>query len=161
MLDFLKGRQLAVRIMLLASALLLTAIGIITIYSVGYPEQSESSKELADLWQKQLFFAAVGLGTIVLVNLVSYRRLGEAGYWIFAAVLVMLVVLLIDKFVNLPFVPVINGARRWIRIPIGLGSLNIQPSEVCKPAYVLALAWYLRYKSNYRNFRSLIGPFYF
>lgn len=145
--------------MLLSATLLLTAIGIITIYSVGYPEQGESSKELAGYWQKQLFFAAVGLGAIVLVNFVSYRRLGELGYWIYAAVLLMLIVLLFDKFVNLPFVPVINGARRWIRVPIGFGSLNIQPSEVCKPAYVVALAWYLRYRSNYRNFKSLIGPF--
>ncbi len=150
---------MAVRIMLLAATLLLTAIGIITIYSVGYPEQGEPSKELADYWQKQLFFAVVGLGAIVLVNFVSYRRLGELGYWIYAAVLLMLIVLLFDKFVNLPFVPVINGARRWIRVPIGFGSLNIQPSEVCKPAYVVALAWYLRYRSNYRNFTSLIGPF--
>ncbi|MHC4542563.1 MAG: FtsW/RodA/SpoVE family cell cycle protein, partial [Planctomycetota bacterium] len=33
------------------------------------------------------------------------------------------------------------------------------PSEFCKLAYVLALAWYLRYRSNYRNFKALVGPF--
>jgi cell division protein FtsW (lipid II flippase) len=67
--------------------------------------------------------------------------------------------LLIDKFIELPFVPIVNGSRRWIRIPLGIGSLNIQPSEICKPAYVLALAWFLRYRSNYRSFKSLISPF--
>jgi rod shape determining protein RodA len=30
---------------------------------------------------------------------------------------------------------------------------------LCKIAYILALAWYLRYRSNYRNFRALVGPF--
>ena len=49
-----------------------------------------------------------------------------------------------------------NGAHCWI---VGIGSLAIQPSELCKLAYMLALAWYLRYRSNYRSFRALIGPF--
>ena len=35
----------------------------------------------------------------------------------------------------------------------------IQPSEFCKVAYILALAWYLRFRSNYRKFLGLIGPF--
>lgn len=159
MLDLLKGRQFAVRIMLLAATFLLTAIGILTIYAVAHPYNTESSPELTNLWKKQLFFAIVGLGSVVLINLISYRRLGQAGYWLYAAVLVILAVLLIDKFIDLPFVPVINGSRRWIRVPLGFGSLNIQPSEVCKPAYVIALAWFLRYRSNYRNFKALIGPF--
>jgi len=63
---------------------------------------------------------------------------------------------LVDKFVDLPFVPVKHGVRRWIQI----GPLpQFQPSELCKIAYVLALAWYLRYYSNYRKFTGLIGPF--
>ena len=51
----------------------------------------------------------------------------------------------------------INGAHCWIKV--GIGSLTIQPSELFKLAYILALAWYLRYRSNYRRFRALIGPF--
>ena len=171
MLDLLKGRLVAVRIVMLAATLTLTIVGIVTIYAVGHPGRSpvvsgeagsgaaDGPAELANLWKKQLAFAAVGLAAIVVVNLVSYRRLGEAGYWIYAAVLIMLAALLLDKFVDLPFVSVINGARRWLRAPIGAGALNIQPSEICKPAYLLALAWYLRYRSNYRKLRALIGPF--
>jgi rod shape determining protein RodA len=120
---------------------------------------NDQSSDLANLWKKQLFFAMLGLGAIVLVNLVSYRWFGQFGYWVYGVVLVMLAVLLLDKFIELPFIPIINGARRWIRIPLGFGSLNIQPSEICKPAYIIALAWYLRYRSNYRNFKALIGPF--
>jgi cell division protein FtsW (lipid II flippase) len=185
MLGLLKGRLVAIRVILLATALTLTAVGVITIYAVGHPEQlappvpsaadgggvegvdsvgqttgtDDLSQPRANLWKKQLFFAGLGIAVLVAVNLVSYRRLGEAGYWVYALVLVLLAVLLVDKFVDLHFVSVINGARRWLRVPIGIGSLNIQPSEICKPAYVLALAWYLRYRSNYRNFKALIGPF--
>jgi rod shape determining protein RodA len=162
MVGLLKGRLVLTRTVLLASTLTLTIVGIVTIYAIGHPTATESAgpaSELVNLWKKQLVFAAVGFAALVAVNLVSYRRLGEVSYWIYAAVLVLLAVLLVDKLINLPFVSVINGARRWLRVPIGAGSLNIQPSEVCKPAYVLALAWYLRYRSNYRSFKVLIGPF--
>jgi cell division protein FtsW (lipid II flippase) len=36
---------------------------------------------------------------------------------------------------------------------------RLQPSEFCKLVYILALAWYLRYRSNYRSMKALIGPF--
>jgi rod shape determining protein RodA len=172
MLELFKGRQFAVRFLMLTAAVLLTIISVVAIYAVGHPQQpvpsepvlnkvegADPSQALAGLWKKQLFFAVIGVAVLALVNLVNYRLLGGAGYWLYAAVLVMLAVLLVDKFVDLPFVPVVNGARRWIRVPLGIGSLNIQPSEICKPAYVIALGWFLRYRSNYRNFKSLIGPF--
>jgi rod shape determining protein RodA len=57
-------------------------------------------------------------------------------------------------------VPEINGAHRWINLVVaGRQILSLQPSEICKLSYILALAWYLRYRSNYRNFSALIGPF--
>ena len=164
MLNLLQGRLVAIRVIMLTSALTLTAVGILTIYAVGHPQQSEAytadrNNDTADLWKKQLAFAGFGLAALIGINLISYRQLGQAGYWIYAGVLVLLAVLLLDKVVNLPFVPVINSSRRWLRVSMGPLSLNIQPSELCKPAYVLALAWYLRYRSNYRSIRALIGPF--
>ena len=100
---------------------------------------------------------------IILINLVNYRRFGPASYWIYAAVLAVLAVLLLDKVIPLPFVAKIppSYARRWIKLlPKAAGyDLKIQPSEFCKIAYILALAWYLRYRSNYRKFKGLIGPF--
>jgi rod shape determining protein RodA len=169
MFALLKGRLIAIRIVLLTATLALTIVGILTIYAVGHPEQTpgpatggiDQTSSPAELWKKQLVFAAMGIAALVAVNFVSYRRLGQAGYWIYAAVLVLLAVLLVSKYVfELPFAPETKGAYRWIKISIAGHDLpSIQPSEVCKPAYILALAWYLRYRSNYRNFRALIGPF--
>ncbi|MGA2323671.1 MAG: FtsW/RodA/SpoVE family cell cycle protein [Sedimentisphaerales bacterium] len=177
MLGLLKGRLIPVRVVLLTATLSLALIGIATIYAVGQPAQADSadqqpadksvqrpadeSGELADLWKKQVAFAGLGIGALILVNLVNCRRLGEAGYWIYAAVLLLLVVLLISRFVvNLPFAPETKGAYRWIKISVaGFDLPSIQPSEICKPAYIIALAWYLRYRSNYRKFGALIGPF--
>jgi len=162
MQNFLKGRLILVRLGLLSAVLVLVAAGIATVYAVGHPEQAGTGAgpgEFAGLWKKQLVFIALGFAAFLAVNLVHYRRIGAVSYWLYAAVLVSLVVVLLDRWVDLPFVPVINSARRWLRISVGGRYLQVQPSEICKLAYILALAWYLRYRSNYRSFKSLIGPF--
>jgi len=162
MYKFLTGRLIIVRLILLAATLSLIAIGIATIYSVGNPAQlspAGQTENLSALWKKQLIFAAIGAVGFLVVNLVNYRRFGPLSYWIYAFVLLLLAVLLLDKVIDLPFVPVIKNARRWLRIGTASRFVQVQPSEICKLAYILALAWYLRYRSNYRNFSALIGPF--
>ena len=160
MYNFLKGRLVIVRVTLMAAALALIAIGIITVYSVGHPAEDTPATQAEDLggfWAKQVKFAAVAAIAFIAVNLINYRKFGAASYWIYASVLLLLSVLLVGRYViNLPFVPEINNSHRWIKFG-GLPAL--QPSEICKIAYILALAWYLRYRSNYRRFTALVGPF--
>ena len=145
--------------------LALIAIGIAAIYSVGHPDQpnpTNNIEELANFWKKQLIFAVVGIIAFFAVNTTNYRRFGAVSYWLFAFVLLLLAIVLLGKFINIPFVPMINGTHRWIRFSIAGRTLpSIQPSELCKLAYIIALAWYLRYRSNYRKFNALIGPFAF
>jgi len=163
MFNFLKGRLIIVRLCLLMAALILIAIGIATIYSVGHPAEPSSATQtdnLDDLWKKQIIFAVVSIVGFIVVNVVNYRRFGAASHWIYAFVLLLLGLLLVSRYViNIPFVPEINGTHRWIKFIIADWSLSLQPSEFCKIVYVLALAWYLRYRSNYDNLSSLIGPF--
>jgi cell division protein FtsW (lipid II flippase) len=163
MFSFLKGRLVFTRFVLLSAALALLTIGIATIYAIGNPAESNPASRSADLqtlWKKQMVFAVIGAVFFIAVNLVNYRRLGGVvAYWIYAVILVLLTVLLLDKVVDITFVPVINNARRWLRIGTGSASLQVQPSEFCKLAYILALAWYLRYRTNYRSFSALVGPF--
>jgi rod shape determining protein RodA len=147
----------------MAAVLALVAGGVLTIYSLGQPAEAGGAgqtDDLADYWQKQLQFALLAAVGFIVVNLISYRLLGAMSYWLYAFVLLLLAVLLLDKFVDIPFVPVINGTRRWIRFTIAGRTLPaLQPSEFCKLTYILALAWYLRYRSNYSRFSALIGPF--
>ena len=164
MYGFLKGRLLFVRLCLLVATLMLIGIGIATIYSVGNPAEQSTAGQTEDLsnkWEKQVIFFIVGLAGFIVINSINYRRLGSISYWIFAGILVLLAILLISKYVVvLPFAKPINGTYRWIWFSIGGRPLpSLQPSEFCKLAYILALAWYLRYRSNYRNFKALIGPF--
>ncbi len=158
------GRLLAVRLCLLITMLLLVAIGIATIYAVGHPAEgapSNKQKELAGYWQKQTIFGALGLCAFLAVNMVSYRYLGEISHWLFGIVLVLLTLILVSKYVvPLGFIPNIKGSYRWIQFSIGSRDLpQIQPSEFCKIAYVLVMAWYLRFRSNYDSFKALVGPF--
>jgi cell division protein FtsW (lipid II flippase) len=47
-----------------------------------------------------------------------------------------------------------GGARAWI----DLGPIDLQPSEFMKPALVLLLASYLRFRKNHRTLRGLLPP---
>lgn len=160
MYNFFKGRLIIVRLCLMGAVLLLVGIGIATIYSVGNPvELSPSSQtgEMANLWKIQIKYTVVAILVFIAVNLVNYRRFGSLSYWMYGIILVLLGLLLVSRYViELPIAPEINGTHRWITIP-RLPSL--QPSEFCKLVYIMALAWYLRYRSNYRSFSALIGPF--
>ena len=145
--------------MLLAMTALI-AVGIATIYAAGNPDPDElmgTSIVAASAWKKQLIFAMAGLLALIAINAVPYRLLGPASYWIYPAVLVVLAFLLTDRIIDTPLVETAS-AKRWIRVLPGY-DVKIQPSEFCKIAYILALAWYLRFRDNYRHFKGLIGPF--
>jgi rod shape determining protein RodA len=164
MRNFLTGRLLGVRACLLGATLLLVGIGLATLYGISHPVETSpvgNAEELTGYLHKQIVFVILGLIALVAANLVDYRRLGEVSYGLYAAVLALLALLLVGRYiVPLPFVPSVNGAHRWIQLDIAGRSLPaIQPSELCKLAYILALAWYLRYRSNYRSFKALLGPF--
>jgi len=164
MRNFLRGRLLLVRVCLLGAVLLLLAVGVLTIYAVGNPRDPSPvfDPDIADLtghWKKQLVFIGVAVVGFVVANVANYRRLGAASYWLYGGVLVLLAYLVVSRYVvQLPFAgPGRDDVHRWIVFHPSLP--RIQPSEFCKLAYILALAWYLRYRSNYRSFKSLIGPF--
>lgn len=162
MFGFFKGRLVFIRICLVTSVVLLVAIGVASIYAVGNPVQASSADGMGVLqgkYLKQLAFFALGALGFVGINLVNYRVLGEISLWLFAGVLLLLAVLLVSKFYPLAFVPRINGTHRWIRLSPAWPA--IQPSEFCKLAYILALAWYLRFRKNHGSLKALIGPFAF
>jgi rod shape determining protein RodA len=163
MVNLFKGRLPLVRICLIACTVSLLSIGIAAIYAVGHPSEPSPGPagdmdQLKGYFTKQISFAVIGLMGFAAVNLISYRRWGALSLWIYAGVIILLVLLLVSKYVvPLPFAPAgRNQVYRWIvlheRLP------QIQPSEFCKLAYILTLAWYLRYRSNYRTFKALVGP---
>lgn len=146
---------------MLAAMLLLVSTGIACIYASGNPADADEAMKGASLWKKQVAFAFAGLLAFFFLNLIDYRWLGPTSYWLYAACLAVLAFILISKYTGAfrSIVPEINGSTRWIRIGVGGLSQQIQPSELCKLLYILALAWYLRFRRNYRKFHGLVGPF--
>ncbi len=98
-------------------------------------------------FQRQLAWLAIGLGAMGFFALVDYHLWIRHAYWIYAASLALLLLVL--------FMPPINNARSYIRI----GSVGMQPSELFKLALILALARHLGKRENQHMLHGLIIPF--
>lgn len=130
----------------------LCAISVLCLQSIG---EVREGHWLADEAVRQLAYVLLGLGSMVGALLVGHHRIGRFSYLLFGFCLVLLVYVILDRWLPLPMVQPVKGARRWIR----LGPVALQPSELMKISYVLALAWYLRFRRNYRTLPGLIAPF--
>ncbi len=140
---------------ILAAVMMLAVIGVASIYvtNTHYASFDDGPRNAA----KQLVRVAVSLFVGLCILRIGYYRIAQHAYLIFFAALVLLVPLLIAKMTGSTFGGLTaprNGAWRWIHLP----GFPLQPSELMKVAFVLALAWYLRNRSNYRKFGGLMVP---
>jgi cell division protein FtsW (lipid II flippase) len=107
---------------------------------------------------KQLFVGLVGIAACLCVVRIGYRRIAPWAYVLFGLSTLLLLPMVISKYTHFNFgglVPESRGAHRWIQVP----GVQLQPSELMKIGYILGLAWYLRYRRNYRTFWGLFAPF--
>ena len=86
---------------------------------------------------RHILFLPVALGALAIGMLLPYQWLNRR--WLVLGALAAGVGLL--AYV-LQFGQTVNGARRWIAIPLGPMSISVQPSEYAKFAVVLFLAWF-------------------
>lgn len=110
---------------MLAAALLLCAVGLVTVHS--------ASAELAtDYLPRQAIWVGVGLLVFLLAFSIDYQMLTKfsVGFYVFSLILLAMVLLLGQEA---------GGARSWL----GVGALRLQPSEFAKIATALFLARYL------------------
>ncbi len=128
---------------IIAAAAALIVIGVVTIHT------SEMSGQGGVNWQRQIVFACVGIAAFWLATVVPYQRVGRSSYIIFAVTLVLLVAVF--------FSPAIRQSHRWLG-PRGW-PIRPQPAEAAKLAFVIMLAWYLRFGDHYRRLRGLVVPF--
>src|SRR3954467_2095016 len=133
---------------LLAMAVLST-IGVVTIWADDPVDG-----------HKQLVFMFVALACLALFQAVDYREIGRyaIAFYVFSFALVLYTV--IGGFAEshghpLPFVHNTKGAHNWINF----GPASLQPAELMKIAFVMVLARYLRFRSNYRTIKGLLAPF--
>jgi cell division protein FtsW (lipid II flippase) len=131
-------------LLILATAVALTIVGIVAV-GTTHPQAAA---------QQGRRWLPIALLAAVICALPHPRTIGRLSYLGFAGVLLLLIVLLMPGVPDW-LVTERNGARSWI----DMGPMNLQPSELAKIAFVLALAWYLRYRSSFRTLRGLLVPF--
>jgi cell division protein FtsW (lipid II flippase) len=124
----------------IVAAVLLSMLGVITI-STNDPSYA----------LRQIAFICVGMIAAAIVTVPHYRWVQWASYPLMIIVLGLLVFVML-KFVPESIVRPRNGSRRWINV----GITDFQPSELAKITYVLCLATYLRFRSNYRSLFGLL-----
>lgn len=132
---------------LLLLVLVLSAIGLLNIYSAGL---TLTDLRQPPLYIKQIQWIMLGFVAMGFAFFIDYRFLTRHAYWIYAISIVLLLIVLAGGHAT-------RGSQRWI----ALGGFTFQPSELVKLTVILALAKYFdrhRINGGYR-LRELVTPF--
>ncbi len=110
---------------------------------------------------KQLIFLFIAFACMAVFQAINYQTIGRIA-WAFYALSLFLIFYTVIPLTHgaagdnrLFRVPYTGGAFNWINF----GPVKLQPAELMKIAFVLVLARYLRFRSNYRSFTGLLAPF--
>ncbi|MBM4152753.1 MAG: rod shape-determining protein RodA [Kiritimatiellaceae bacterium] len=112
---------------LFISMVMLLALSCLFIHSADYRNEHAVGK----LMGLQVQWIVMGLVCYVVAMSIDYRKLAHVHWWVYAAVLALL--LLVFCF------PEKNNAHRWIPMP----GFSLQPSELAKVSVIITLAAWL------------------
>lgn len=116
---------------LLTVILLLTVIGVVSVYSAGSERSMALYHSPHAMFLNQLSRAAVGFGLMLLVSTIPYRFWRRMAWPAFGVAVILLMLLFVDGVAETS-----KGATRWLR----LGPIRFQPSEVARYAAILFVA---------------------
>lgn len=115
---------------LIVIVLLLSGVGLLTIYGIGSPES-------AIFFKKQIFFLGLGFLFMFILSFFDYRVFKN-----YSSVLVILYLLSLFSLFLVLFSQEIRGVSGWFR----LGSLSFEPIEFIKIVVILLLAKYFSFR---------------
>ena len=122
--------------------LALSVFGLIMLASSSYVRAYYESGDSYSYIKRQLMFALIGFGIMMLTAFFDYHRLRKYAFPLLCVSVLMLIVVLL----HIPKISVYsNGAWRWIN----LFGIRFQPSEVAKFALILAMSSYI--SANYNS----------
>jgi len=131
--------RLRVDVPMLFALLFLTGLGLVMVYSSSAVLASTTLGDGAYYLKRQVAFAIVGLGALVLGASIDPARYERHAYAILVGALVLLVVVLVPGIGH-----VAGGARRWLVV----GPIGLQAGEPIKLALVVYLAMSLAKKGE-------------
>ena len=131
----------------LALTLLLTAIGLVMLFSASYVRAHYLTGNSASYFISQFIFALLGIGALIGISFLPYAWYRYFSRIIYAVAIVLLVaVMLVGRTTN--------GATRWI----DLGFTKFQPSELAKFAVIAMLADLMtRYRHDIKGARVFLS----
>ena len=129
---------------------LLTLVGLIAIYAASSLKGAQQFGDEFYFFRKQLMIAVLGYGVIFAVRVMPFSWIQRATLPFLGLVIFLLALIFVPGAYSR-----INGAQRWLNVPI----IGGQPSELTKLALVLFLARNLsRPRSNVDDFKRGILP---
>ena len=128
-----RDRQLRPDLALVIPYILLTALGLVMIYTASAPRLEALGVNPSREVEQQAAFVLIGFAAFAIVSVVDLRVIRA---WVPAIYLGSVVTLIL---VLSPFGEAVKGAQRWIQV----GPIRFQPSEIAKLAVILGLAMLL------------------
>ena len=130
----------------------LLMIGVVMVASSSIYIADDMTKNPFHFVERQILFIAIGLLALTLFLSLPSEFLYKTD-WIFMLISIILLVALFIPDVGTS----VNGSIRWIR----LGSINIQPSEICKFSLILYISGYsVRRMSEINSLRGFAKPLF-
>ena len=120
--------------LLVFSALMLMAVGMVWIYSASALKADQSHAVATAFLVRQLVAGLIGVALMLALSQVELARLRDN-----PRVLQLLYVLILFPLVAVFFFHDSHNAHRWIRI----AGMSVQPSEFFKPLSVLIVSWWM------------------
>jgi len=132
--------------LLVVVVLLLSGVGLLTIYGLGSPESLV-------FFKKQLFFLGLGLALMLGLSFLDYRIFKN-----YSSILISLYVISLLSLIFVLFSQEVRGASSWFR----LGPLSFEPIEPVKIVIILLLAKYFSFRhiEMYRIRHLIISGLY-
>jgi len=138
----------------LVITLVLLLIGIVMVLSASYASANYISTEPLRFFSRQLIFAALGVGSMLVVSQANVKTFSR---WSTQLMLVAIALLILVLFIGIK----VNGARRWLGVGGENSSFSFQPSEIAKLAVVLSFAQMsCKFgRARMKTFKSGVAPF--
>ncbi|RKY31157.1 MAG: rod shape-determining protein RodA [Candidatus Omnitrophota bacterium] len=143
-------------LIILSIAILISTLGVFTIYSSTYQKEQ---KQFKALYTRQIFWLILGLAAFFIVSQIDYRHFWDITYFLYIFTILLLSMVVMFGVVRL-------GAQRWLKV----AWVNFQPSEIAKLTIVIFLARYFSKKTidsiasavaRFKILKGVIAPFLF
>ena len=126
------------------AVMLICALGILNLCSI-----CSSEENIAPLYYKQISWILIGLFFLLIIININYVTIIRYGYYFHAVALFLVLLVLFIGKTKL-------GSQRWL----ALGPLSLQPSELIKITFMLALSKFFAENLSHRpyNLQDLVAP---